>query len=205
MFMCGGIQRAEGHFGFDWVTHRGDPLPANTDMGFTVALPEGPVNNNRDRMDRVEALSGWNFNDILRGDDRATLGVADFETDLTGHELDAGGHRSHQRARRDPAGRRDVVHGWQHHPGRRRQPTSSRVAAATTSSTVTAGWTPSCRSRYPANNVVPGTPACAQALRRAVPVAQGTINPGAISIVRSIKTQAPGTFVDTAVFTGAGG
>ena len=92
LFMCGGIQRAEGHMGFDWAVHRGDPLPANTDMSFTVAETGVPaVNNNRDRMDRVEGLSGWNFNDILRGDDRATLGVVDPERDLTGHELDAEG------------------------------------------------------------------------------------------------------------------
>ena len=148
MFMCPGIQRAEGHFGFDWVTHRGDPLPANTDMGFTVALPEGfPVNNNRDRMDRVEALSGWKFNDILHGDDRATLGVVDFERDLTDHELDQSGHRPHQRARRDPsrsARRRSRVatSSWEV-----TAPTSSRVVAATTSSTVTVGSTPSCRSK----------------------------------------------------------
>ena len=92
LFMCGGIQRAEGHMGFDWAVHRGDPLPANTDMSFTVAEAGVPaVNNNRDRMDRVEGLSGWNFSDILRGDDRATLGVVDAERDLTGHELDAEG------------------------------------------------------------------------------------------------------------------
>ncbi len=33
MFLGGGIQRAEGMLGFDWVSHRGDPSPGNTDMG----------------------------------------------------------------------------------------------------------------------------------------------------------------------------
>ena len=55
--------------GFDWVTHKGDPLPGDSDMGFTGALPPS-VETNRDRFDLVEALSGWNFDDILRGDDR---------------------------------------------------------------------------------------------------------------------------------------
>src|SRR4029077_16505192 len=88
MFLGGGIQRAEGMLGFDWVSHRGDPSPGNTDMELTVAaLPS--VETNRDRMDRVEALSGWNFNDILRGDSRG-LG-ADPETGLDGHELTAEG------------------------------------------------------------------------------------------------------------------
>ena len=90
MLMGGGIQRAEGMLGFDWATHRGDPSPGNSDMEITVAdLPS--VETNRDRFDRVEGLSGWNFNDTLRGDNRATLGAVDPENDLTGHELSAEG------------------------------------------------------------------------------------------------------------------
>ena len=116
MFLGGGIQRAEGQLGFDWASHRGDPSPGNTDMELTIAaLPS--VETNRDRMDRVEALSGWKFNDILRGDSRG-LG-ADPETGLDGHELTAEGIAPHQRAQR-PSCRRNVVHGWQHHPRRRR-------------------------------------------------------------------------------------
>ena len=62
-----GTQRAEGMLGFDWVTHKSDPAPGNSDMAITVALPP-TVLNDRDRFDRVEALSGWNLNDVLRGD-----------------------------------------------------------------------------------------------------------------------------------------
>ena len=65
-----GIQRSEGMLGFDWVTHKNDPLAADSDMDFTGLLPPG-VETNRDRFDLVEALSGWTGNDILRGDDRA--------------------------------------------------------------------------------------------------------------------------------------
>ena len=63
-----GIERNEGMLGFDWVTHKGDPQAANDDMGFTGLLPPS-VDTLRDRFDLVEGLSGWNQNDILRGDD----------------------------------------------------------------------------------------------------------------------------------------
>ncbi|MGL5911410.1 MAG: peroxidase family protein, partial [Phycicoccus sp.] len=64
-----GIQRNEGMLGFDWVTHKDDPLPADSDLNVTGLLPPG-VEVNRDRFDLVESLSGWRFDDILRGDDR---------------------------------------------------------------------------------------------------------------------------------------
>ncbi|HMD12296.1 MAG TPA: peroxidase family protein, partial [Marmoricola sp.] len=79
-----GIQRAEGMLGFDWVTHKNDPLAADSDMDFTGLLPPG-VETNRDRFDLVEALSGWSKNDVLRGDDRV-------DTDLgVEHELNQAG------------------------------------------------------------------------------------------------------------------
>ena len=79
-----GIQRSEGMLGFDWVTHKNDPLAANSDMDFTGLLPPG-VETNRDRFDLVEALSGWSKNDVLRGDDRV-------DTDLgVEHELNQAG------------------------------------------------------------------------------------------------------------------
>lgn len=80
-----GIQRNEGMLGFDWVTHATDPqnAPADSDMSFTGFLPPA-VETNRDRFDLVEALSGWERNDVLRGDDRDAA-------DMIGHELDAAG------------------------------------------------------------------------------------------------------------------
>ncbi len=62
------IERNEGMLGFDWLTHKGDPQAANADMNFTGLLPPD-LDNIRDRFDLVEGLSGWNFSDILRGDD----------------------------------------------------------------------------------------------------------------------------------------
>ena len=76
-----GIQRSEGMLGFDWVSHKNDPLAADSDMDFTGLLPPS-VETNRDRFDLVEALSGWTKNDILRGDDRT--------------DADLGGAKEHQ-------------------------------------------------------------------------------------------------------------
>lgn len=73
-----GSDRNEGMFGFDWVTHRGDPEAANADMNFTEATPPNPAV--RERFTLVEGLSGWSKADILRGDD------ADA-TAMIGHEL----------------------------------------------------------------------------------------------------------------------
>ncbi len=78
-----GIQRNEGMRGFDWVTHQDDPRPADSDMDFTGLLPP-TVENNRDRFDLVEALSGYNFDDTLRGDDRV---AADFVNGEESHVL----------------------------------------------------------------------------------------------------------------------
>ena len=81
MFSGPGIQRAEGMLGFDWVTHRSDPIAADSDMSIVGALPPA-VFTNRDRFDLVEGLSGWQFDDVLRGDNRV---VAEF----AGHGLNA--------------------------------------------------------------------------------------------------------------------
>lgn len=78
-----GIERNEGMLGFDWVTHRGDPQAGNADMNLIGLLPPD-VNDIRDRFDLVEGLSGWNFNDTLRGDNGDAL-------TMIGHELDAAG------------------------------------------------------------------------------------------------------------------
>ena len=83
-----GIQRSEGMLGFDWVTHKGDPSAANSDMEITGLLPPS-LNDLRDRFDLVEALSGWDKNDVLRGDDRtaAELTGADVARPDQNHNL----------------------------------------------------------------------------------------------------------------------
>ena len=79
-----GIERSEGMLGFDWVTHRGDPQAANDDMFFTGLLPPD-LDNIRERFDNVEALSGWNFDDTLRGTDTDATVLG------TEHQLTAAG------------------------------------------------------------------------------------------------------------------
>jgi Ca2+-binding RTX toxin-like protein len=83
-----GIERNEGMFGFDWVTGTRDPQAAQMDMRFTGLLPPD-VDAIRDRFDLVEGLSGYDQNDVLRGDDRSGAPVVEEPgtDDMTGHEL----------------------------------------------------------------------------------------------------------------------
>ncbi|SDY45461.1 peroxidase family protein [Nitrosomonas sp. Nm33] len=79
-----GIERNEGMLGFDWVTARLDSSEGVTvgqdfDL-LRLGLLSPDLDAIRDRFDMVEALSGWNNDDVLRGDNRdATL--------MIGHEL----------------------------------------------------------------------------------------------------------------------
>jgi Ca2+-binding RTX toxin-like protein len=84
-----GSERNEGMRGFDWVTHKNDTQPADSDMDFTGLLPPS-VEANRDRFDLVEGLSGWRFDDTLRGDSGipAVLGELEQPED---HQLTAAG------------------------------------------------------------------------------------------------------------------
>jgi Ca2+-binding RTX toxin-like protein len=89
-----GTERAEGMLGFDWVTYRGDPLPVDADMLITGLLEVAPdLNELRDRFDLVEGLSGYNKNDLLRGDNRTAVDLANgaFGTVPDGHVLTAAG------------------------------------------------------------------------------------------------------------------
>ena len=61
--------------GFDWVTYRGATQPVDADLDLSVfAAPS--IEDLRDRFDLVEGLSGWQFDDILRGDDATNVGPA---------------------------------------------------------------------------------------------------------------------------------
>ena len=82
-----GTERLEGMLGFDWVTYRGDAHGVDADMNIRVVLPPN-LDELRDRFDLVEALSGWNFNDVLRGEDST---VAELAADTNGDGI-AGDH-----------------------------------------------------------------------------------------------------------------
>src|SRR4029079_10824735 len=75
--------RFEGMLGWDMVTYRGETVFVDADMLITGAIAvNAPLNENRDRYDLIEGLSGTNFNDLLRRDTRL---AADLINDgLTG-------------------------------------------------------------------------------------------------------------------------
>jgi Ca2+-binding RTX toxin-like protein len=86
--------RFEGMLGFDWVTYRGETIPVDADMlvsGLFAVFPD--INELRDRFDLTEGLSGSANNDILRGDNRGPVELANgaFGTVPDGHVLTAAG------------------------------------------------------------------------------------------------------------------
>ncbi len=72
-----GIERFEGMLGFDWVSYKYDLQPANADLTRTALVPV-IVNDMSDRFENVEGLSGWNGDDILRGDDLTSAELTAF-------------------------------------------------------------------------------------------------------------------------------
>ncbi len=86
--------RFEGMLGFDWATYRGETIAVDADMLVTGATAvNAPLNENRDRYDLIEGLSGTNFNDLLRGDNRTAADLIDdgLTGVLNGHVLNAAG------------------------------------------------------------------------------------------------------------------
>ncbi len=65
------VMRNEGMFGFDWVTYKGVQTAADADMRIKIFTTE-EQDILRNRFDKVEALSGWEKDDQLRGDDRVS-------------------------------------------------------------------------------------------------------------------------------------
>ncbi len=66
-----GVEKNAGAAGFDWLIGLNDPQAQFADLNLRI-LPEGqPAIEVRDRFNEVEALSGWNLNDQLFGDDNA--------------------------------------------------------------------------------------------------------------------------------------
>jgi Ca2+-binding RTX toxin-like protein len=84
------VMRNEGMFGFDWAIYKGSEVAADADMRipFFTTVADDIL---RDRFDQTEALSGWKYNDILRGDDRGSKEEIEVEFDMTNHELTEAG------------------------------------------------------------------------------------------------------------------
>lgn len=93
------VMRNEGMLGFDWSIHKGNAEAADSDLLVPIFTTD-QADILRDRFDAVEALSGWDKNDVLRGDNRGDAGdggaepgtgLAGAENTMVGHELTHGG------------------------------------------------------------------------------------------------------------------
>ena len=188
-----GLQRAEGLAGFDWFTHRGDLTAVDSDMSFTGLLPPG-VETNRDRFDLVEGLSGWDGDDVLRGNS------ADAAT-MLGHQLDAAGiARIAGLSTLLPAGATSFTGGNIIVGG-----AGSDLIEGRGGNDVIDGdaWL-DVQLRVP-DLSTPGdlldTTTVDSLKQVQTDVLAGRIDPGAISVVRTLRPGTPGTAVDTAVFS----
>ena len=84
------VMRNEGMFGFDWAIYKGSRIAADADMRipfFTTVAADIL----RDRFDQTEAISGWDHNDIIRGDDRGSDEEIELELSMVNHELSQAG------------------------------------------------------------------------------------------------------------------
>jgi Ca2+-binding RTX toxin-like protein len=75
-----GVEKNAGASGFDWSIGLNDPQPQVADLNQKILGGGQPAIEVRDRFNEVEALSGWNLNDTLIGEDLApaTVGGAGF-------------------------------------------------------------------------------------------------------------------------------
>ncbi|WP_170285102.1 peroxidase family protein, partial [Microvirga aerophila] len=110
------VMRNEGMWGFDWAIHKGNTEAADSDLTKPIfTTDEDDIL--RDRFDTVEALSGWDKNDVLKGDNRGdpdpneepeigeNPNLAAAENTMVKHELSqAGVNRI--------AGMRDLLGNW---------------------------------------------------------------------------------------------
>ena len=77
------VMRNEGMFGFDWAIFKDVPFGAYADMRVPIFTTE-EADILRNRFDSTEALSGWNHDDTLIGDNRTAPGLAGEEPDVGG-------------------------------------------------------------------------------------------------------------------------
>ena len=75
-----GIEKVAGASGYDWEIGVHDPQPQDADLDLPIEPLDILQVGVRDRFNEVEALSGGQFDDTLRGDDRIpkTMGGAGF-------------------------------------------------------------------------------------------------------------------------------
>ncbi len=186
-----GIEKSAGANGWDWFAHAKDPQAADSDLDLALVLLPIPVDATRDKFNSVEGLSGGPLNDKLRGySDPITPDTSNLDARqinlVSGLSTVLGGATSFSDANNiimggagsdlmEGRGGDDIIEGDKWLDFKLRAPDPA-----------TAGAFKEVDSML--------------ALR--ADVFAGRIDPGDITIVRSIKTQAPGADVDTAVFSG---
>src|SRR5437764_1506430 len=93
MLMSEGSNKFFGDYGFDWITQRGWPAPADIELAL-LAQPGVILNFNdlRNRYRLVDGASGWDLDDHIQGDDRVDDPAAPPERqNLAGMELTVAG------------------------------------------------------------------------------------------------------------------
>jgi beta-lactam-binding protein with PASTA domain/Ca2+-binding RTX toxin-like protein len=93
--MSEGSNKIFGDYGFDWITQRAWPFPADIELGL-LALPNVPLNFNdlRNKYRFVDGASGWDFDDSIRGSNEVLCDPAAAEVAeclVIGMELTAAG------------------------------------------------------------------------------------------------------------------
>ena len=64
-----GIEKVAGASGYDWEIGQGEPQAQDMDLDLPIPGLDILQAGVRDKFNEVEALSGWKFDDTLRGDD----------------------------------------------------------------------------------------------------------------------------------------
>jgi Ca2+-binding RTX toxin-like protein len=187
-----GIERNEGMFGFDWVAHVGDPQAVDADMNFTGLLPPD-VENIRDRFDLAEGLSGWNKDDVLRGDNADAV-------IMEGHEIGAA-HVARVEGLQDVLGGATTFTGGNIILGG----AGSDLMEGRAGNDIIDGdrWLDAELEAPDPSTVDPNdTKRHANMQTLKADVFAGNIDPGDIFIKRTIRTAPAGDHVDTAEFSG---
>ncbi|HET6967626.1 MAG TPA: peroxidase family protein, partial [Ornithinibacter sp.] len=184
-----GIQRNEGMLGFDYATHDGDPVAADSDLDLTGLLPPS-VETNKDRFDLVEALSGWTLNDTLRGDDRDTAA-------MVGHELTAEG-TARVTGLEAVLGATTFTGGNVLMGGGGADLIEGRGGDDVIDGDAQLNVRISVRSVADPTQEIDSVQTLSGVAARMI---NGTINPGQLRIVREIQTPSNGTSVDVALFS----
>ncbi|WP_336814251.1 peroxidase family protein [Bosea sp. MMO-172] len=111
------VMRNEGMLGFDWAIHKGNSQAADSDLLVPIFTTD-QQDILRDRFDAVEALSGWDKNDSLKGDNRAAPDQGDGEGGaegaggLAGAENTMVGHQLSQAGVNRITGLREILGSW---------------------------------------------------------------------------------------------